>query len=268
VTFVHPNSDLESRKKRDAYSKNNRRKLVIMSWIPGWNSIAGAHGWENFFFYAGIIALILLGIMEVASHRAAQRKDELTEQQQTETQRRHDEEIARLHLETAQANERAARIESNNLALRTTLDEIEGKIAPKSLSEKDIEEIGASLKNICANGKVHLIWNMDHKAANSLGYQIKSALIKAEMNAWAEPMINSVTDATTPGVEIRRFPGSKQEFGIGQNLDVGDGATAHCGDRIRAALMRHGVDAVFNMSVPAKADEIEIHVGPIPWQQQ
>jgi hypothetical protein len=75
-----------------------------MSWLPGWNTISGAQTWESAFFWGSIIALILLGIMEVASHRAAQRKDELTEQQQTETQRQHDEEMARLHVALAEAS--------------------------------------------------------------------------------------------------------------------------------------------------------------------
>jgi hypothetical protein len=89
--------------------------------------VAGTHAWDNAFFWGSIIALILLGAMEVASHRAAQRKDELTEQQQTETQRRHDEDMAALHLQAAglekqaaAANERAALAEQK-AAERTLL---------------------------------------------------------------------------------------------------------------------------------------------------
>jgi hypothetical protein len=88
-----------------------------MSWLPGWDSIAGAHWWENIFFWGSIVALILLGVMEVASHRATQRKDELTERQQSETQRQHEEEMARLHTEAAKANADAenARLEQEKL---------------------------------------------------------------------------------------------------------------------------------------------------------
>ena len=82
-----------------------------MSWFPGWNTITGALAWENAFFWGSIIALILLGVMEVASHRAAQRKDELTEQQQAQTQRQHDADMAAVHLQASQANERAAALE-------------------------------------------------------------------------------------------------------------------------------------------------------------
>ena len=62
-------------------------------------SITGANSWSNFYFWAGIAALLALGVFEVFSHRYTERKDELVAQQQDETQRRHDEEMARLHLE-------------------------------------------------------------------------------------------------------------------------------------------------------------------------
>jgi hypothetical protein len=51
-----------------------------------------------------------LGVFEVISHRYSERKDELAAVEQDSTQRRHDEEMARLHLETAKANERAAEL--------------------------------------------------------------------------------------------------------------------------------------------------------------
>ena len=79
-----------------------------MSWIPGWDSVGGAHFWSNIFFWASISALILLGVFEVLSHRYSERKDELAAIEQADSQRQHDDEMTRLHLETAQAQERAA----------------------------------------------------------------------------------------------------------------------------------------------------------------
>jgi hypothetical protein len=90
-----------------------------MSWIPGWESITGANSWSNFYFWAGIAALLALGVFEVFSHRYTERKDELVTQQQDETQRRHDEEMARLHLETAKISERAAKAELEVARLST-----------------------------------------------------------------------------------------------------------------------------------------------------
>jgi hypothetical protein len=90
-----------------------------MSLIPGWDSIAGANGWSNFYFWAGIVALLALGIFEVFSHRYTERKDELVAQQQEITQRQHDAEIAQLHLEAAQISERAAKSELEVARLST-----------------------------------------------------------------------------------------------------------------------------------------------------
>jgi hypothetical protein len=92
---------------------------VIMSWIPGWDSVTGANAGSNFFFWASIGGLILLGICEVVSHRYSERKDYLAAQGQDATQRRHDEEMARLHLETATISERAAKSELEVARLST-----------------------------------------------------------------------------------------------------------------------------------------------------
>jgi hypothetical protein len=72
-----------------------------MTIIPGWDSISGSHWWGNFYFWASIVALISLGVMEVVSHRYSERKDELTAIEQDATKKAHDDEIARLHVEAA-----------------------------------------------------------------------------------------------------------------------------------------------------------------------
>jgi hypothetical protein len=82
-----------------------------MSWFPGWDSIAWTGWWSGFFFWASIGSLMLLGASEVISHRYSERKDELAEIQQIVDKKAHDDEIARLHLDTAQITERAARLE-------------------------------------------------------------------------------------------------------------------------------------------------------------
>lgn len=79
--------------------------------LPGWDSLSAVtryHGWAEI---AGIIFLALLVIAEVTAYRYGHRKDDLTDRQQTATNQRHDDELARLHLETAQANERAAKLQ-------------------------------------------------------------------------------------------------------------------------------------------------------------
>jgi len=111
-----------------------------MSWIPGWESVTGARWWENFYFWASIGALILLGAAEIVSHRYTERKDELAAIEQTSTQRRHDEEMARLHAETeaskaeiAKANASAAEANARAEALRLQLLIEQQRRAPRTL---------------------------------------------------------------------------------------------------------------------------------------
>ncbi len=100
-----------------------------MGVIPGWDSITSSHWWSNFYFWASIIALISLGIMEVVSHRYSERKDELAAIEQDETKKGHELEIAQLHVEAARANERAAALEKENL-------EIRAKVAGRRISKQ------------------------------------------------------------------------------------------------------------------------------------
>jgi hypothetical protein len=122
-----------------------------MSWFPGWDSIAWTSWWSGFFFWASIGSLMLLGASEVVSHRYTERKDELVEIQQIAEKNAHDDEIARLHLETAQiaersallereaakANERAAQLEKEAAQARLELMEIQSPrmIRPDKLAE-------------------------------------------------------------------------------------------------------------------------------------
>jgi cell division protein FtsL len=103
--------------------------------IPGWDSVAGASWWGTFWFWASIGSLLLLGVSEVISHRYTERKDFLAEREQTAEKQRHDEEMARLHLETRKAEERTAAAE---LEL--------AKLAPRHLTQEQATEIGKFLR--------------------------------------------------------------------------------------------------------------------------
>jgi hypothetical protein len=123
-----------------------------MGWIPGWDSIAGAGWWSGFYFWLSIVSLIGLGMFEIASHRYGDRHDELVEHQRAAEKREHDDEIARLHLETAQitersaqldreaakANERAAQLEKEAAQARLELMELQNPrmIRPDKLAEE------------------------------------------------------------------------------------------------------------------------------------
>jgi hypothetical protein len=81
-----------------------------MGLIPGWESITSTNWWASFYFWASIVALSLLGIFEVISHRYTQRHEELSAIQQKETQKRHDFEIGKLHLKASQAELETAKL--------------------------------------------------------------------------------------------------------------------------------------------------------------
>jgi hypothetical protein len=103
--------------------------------IPGWDSVAGAGWWATFWFWASIGSLLLLGVSEVISHRYTERKDFLVEQEQTAEKQRHDEEMARVHRDTAQANERAAELAQETVLLQYQLEQERQKRAQRLLTD-------------------------------------------------------------------------------------------------------------------------------------
>jgi hypothetical protein len=75
--------------------------------LPGWDSLDAVtriHNWAEIF---GIVSLALLVATEVLAYMYGHRQGDLINQAQDATERRHNEEMARLHLETAEANDRA-----------------------------------------------------------------------------------------------------------------------------------------------------------------
>lgn len=177
-----------------------------MSWLPGWNTITGTNAWENAFFWGSIIALILLGIMEVASHRAAQRKDELTEQQQTETQRRHDEDMAALHLQASQANERAAKLEIEAAAANERTAEIMKATAWRGFTPSEIASLEASLS--AHPGKIVIGWILGDAESLSLATQFANILRRANPQWTFMSDAKAYETALVFGIYIPASPGA------------------------------------------------------------
>jgi hypothetical protein len=146
-----------------------------MSWIPGWDSIAAASWWSSFYFWAGIGALLALGISEVVSHRYSERKDELVSEQQVAADRAHGEEMARLHLETAQANERAAEANRTAEAERLARLKIEARLAWRVLNDEAKARVTASMKPF-AGRQFAVITYRDDPEANNLGAALRQSL--------------------------------------------------------------------------------------------
>jgi hypothetical protein len=167
-----------------------------MSWIPGWDSIAGSYWWENFYFSASIGALILLGVAEVISHRYSQRKDVLAAIEQSDTQRRHDDEIARLHLETAATNERAANLEHENALIRQKNLELEKALEPRLLEQLYSSEALKPFAEIQA-----FIVSVPDFEARRLASQMA---VMFQMAGWTHKVVPSTNaEAIIDGVEVQ-----------------------------------------------------------------
>jgi hypothetical protein len=156
----------------------------MSNWIPGWDSAAGASLWSNIFFWVGIAALLVVGISEVVSHRCGERKNELVREQQAATERHHDEEMARLHLETDQASERAVDLEKETAAASVRAEELklalEKEIAarpPRTISPENREKILSALKaDPAPKGHIVVVWKLFDQEAFQFGQQIISLL--------------------------------------------------------------------------------------------
>lgn len=107
--------------------------------------VAAAGWWGGFYFWLSICALIGLGIFEVASHRYSDRKDELAGIEQEAVQHRHDEEMARLRLTTAQIQERAATLEKEAAEARLSLSKLQTPRATL-LTNSALDTIAEKLK--------------------------------------------------------------------------------------------------------------------------
>jgi cell division protein FtsL len=115
---------------------SNDKEIGIMPDWPGWGSLSAVSRIHNWAEIAGIVFLALLVVAETITWKYGNRKDSLTEQQQTAEKQQHDEEMARLHLETAQAQERAAQAQL----------ELEKYKAPRALTTEQQRGIENALK--------------------------------------------------------------------------------------------------------------------------
>jgi hypothetical protein len=90
-----------------------------MTWWPGWNSIEGTAAWGHFWFWFGIMCLLLLAASEIAAYRYGLRKDELVAAAEQEKDARHGRELQELHAKLSDAGART--ISPQNHALLVQL---------------------------------------------------------------------------------------------------------------------------------------------------
>ena len=121
--------------------------------LPGWDSLPTVTRYHNWAEITGIVVLFLLVIAEVISFQYGHRKDDLTERQQVTTNQRHDEEMARLHVEAARLSAdaesaRAAIAESKarEKEAELKLAQLEKEITPRAINDEQAAEIVEKIK--------------------------------------------------------------------------------------------------------------------------
>lgn len=176
MALGHSRSDFEADKKGDAGNKQDEGGAA-MSWIPGWDSIIGTGWWSGFYFWAGIVALISLGVFEIASHRYSDRKDELTAIEQTDIQRRHDEDMARVQHDTAQANERGSQLERDAANARLETEKLKQTVAWRTIPAVAVAALRATL--VANPGAVNLRYTDGDPEALYLAIQFSKILADA-----------------------------------------------------------------------------------------
>jgi len=193
-----------------------------MTWPPGWDSAAGADSWSNIYFWAGIVALFLLGAFEVASHRYTLRKDEIVTEEQDRAKRQHDEEMARLHLETAQATERNTQLEIRLEEERKSRIALQNALATPHLTPEQIDQLARAV-----SGRVPLMVLEYTRDASSLALaqDIKTAFDRAKV-----PVQTNFTGVMSPkpyglfifipGEELRFISDLFQTFGLSPKVTV------------------------------------------------
>ena len=172
-----------------------------MSWIPGWDSIESTTWWSAFYFWASIVALIGLGVTEVASHRYSERKDELSGIERAEKDRQHDQEMARVHLQASQANERAAELEKDAETARAKVADANARaleaLAETNRAQARIAELQHTIADRIATPEQITIINdavaLNHQPVNRL--------------APAQPVDK---EKTFPSFIIAALPGDKE----------------------------------------------------------
>jgi hypothetical protein len=243
-----------------------------VGWIPGWDSIAGASWWSAFWFWASILSLIGLGIAEVASHRYGTRKDDLAAIEEAAKDKRHEEDMARVQHETAQANERAAVLEKDAEEARLSIAAANARAAeaelqlaqlrkPRSLEVEPQDRVTQSIKGFA--NTPFLISVFDDPETIGLLSQIESALSAA---AWVEKPWKygniQYTRPNRPSVGLNTLSGIFVQVDTSRQSDLGA-----AGNALAYALKNEGLEARFEIgAMPDWMDKnaVQIQLGQKP----
>jgi hypothetical protein len=229
--------------------------------LPGWDSLPTVARYHNWAEMAGIVALAFLIIAEIITYKYGHRKDELSEQQQLVTNQRHDEEMARLHLEGDQTRERAAQLEKEAAEAKLALEKIK---QPRTLSPDAIANIGKILVPF-ANTKFDVsVIPGDPEALTFVRYIVAS--LEAAQWTWVEynhpagPLMNVYRIGDKPNI------GQQGSVGVDIALFPDQAGFEAATDALVSALRVEGVvanRAIANEGIP-NHDTLHIMVGKKP----
>jgi hypothetical protein len=154
--------------------------VIVMPDWPGWDSLSAVsriHSWAE---VTGIVLLGLLVLAEAITWKYSGRRDFLAEQQQTAEKQRHDDEMARVHLETAKANERTAELNTTLEKERSARLAMLDQLKPRDITRKQMATIADALRGHI--GTVYLYPLADPEASRYL-YAISETLKAAGADA-------------------------------------------------------------------------------------
>jgi hypothetical protein len=201
VSLPHPRRDLEADKKcycRDQYKIGE----IVMSWWPGWDSIAGSQWWSGAGLWASIAALILLGVFQVVSHRYSERHETLAATQRENTDREYNRQIAELHDRASAAEKQSSSLEKEAAILRAENLRLAVQIEPRRLGPARQTVIQTAM--LPFQGKTVRLesYALDVEGA-VLGDQIRAAVSAPGVNVDPNLMTNTAADGqVTWGVHV------------------------------------------------------------------
>jgi hypothetical protein len=208
--------------------------------LPGWDSLPAVTRYHNWAEMAGIVAVALLVVFEVVTYQYGHRKDDLTEQHQSATNQRHDEEMARLHLDTAKANERAAELE---LALTKERE----KNSPRVWKKEQFDALQA-LRGTVAD--VGVISQRNCLECRSFANHIELALHQAGVQLYGDDTLDPI-----------QLTGIAVYLPHDENFDTSPLVLALRAAELNPAVMRHVDTSQMRIDIPV----IVVGEKPVPY---
>lgn len=228
----------------------------IMTWWPGWDSVASTGYWSHFWFWFGIICLFALGASEIVSHVYGLRKDELVaiaERAASDQRKAYD----------AAAEERR---KSETEALQRQLTDADKKVAglqaqniPRHLSEADKATLIAGLSAFPGR-KVDLFCVTGAWDAAEFAKDLQFVFKQAKWIVPDRPSYGIVMGADVAGVEFLVNPSVAPEGEVTitpflQPIVVLSGVLQPLGQRPANTVLRDEMVA---------ADTIQLRIGRNP----